>query len=211
MLAKWTDRPEEVSRGSPVASLGFNGLFGLCLLVGIIVGSVLFYPGKWPVALIGLVPVFGAFLSGLLFRRRDYGNGILVNSVMGMVFFVLLAGFAIPVVEAKRPIKSMSLIIRRSSQGEEVKVGTLKSYRPSMTFYSQRYIHRLGSIDKAKAFFEKAGDMRSFLFVREKYLNLLKQRLTTPIFILSEREGISFSGKIFLVSNRPPKGEESKR
>jgi 4-amino-4-deoxy-L-arabinose transferase-like glycosyltransferase len=209
MLAKWLDQPNEVSRAAPVKAMAFNGFFGLVLFVGIIVGSSLFYPGKWPLAFIAFVPLFGAFLSGLLFHRGDYGNGIVVNGTMAAVFLILLAAVAIPVVETQRPIKAMSLITRTSSGSEEVKVATLKFYRPSMTFYCQRLVHRLRSIDEAKAFFEKAGSGRYYLFIRERYLKLLKG--TTPLFILSEREGLSFSGKVFLVSNRPQKTEETRR
>ncbi len=80
-----------------------------------------------------------------------------------------------------------------------------------MTFYSQKYIRRLHSIDEAKVFLEKAGDERPYVFIREKYLNLLRSRLQTPLFILSEREGFLFPGKILLVSSRPQKGEESQK
>ena len=119
--------------------------------------------------------LIGAGLAALLLhtqRRREESVAILAGAFV--LFNYLLAGWILPGAERLKPVPAFVGAFERG-HAPDAKVGAYGQVMPSLVYYLDRPIERVGSLDQAEAFF-RAGP-EAWITIRAPELPALQARV----------------------------------
>lgn len=189
----------------PTAVFGLalvGGIFGVGLLVAggaIVVEKVRVLPGLSVLAWIGLVPLVGSLACVLVRRHRERVVGTIVVTSVG--FIALIGAFAPVVLDAQKSPKTLIEVAGAARPKDDVRVGSLYCFHPSMVFYAQREVKKLEGFEGLDDFLSLP--LPVYVFVTEPQWNELAPRVTTPTRVAARHFDFLKNSQVLLVTNLP--------
>jgi len=178
--------------------LGFNGLFGLLLLLAGGAALAHFYPRLCWISLIGFLPILG-WLLGLIFYNRGWLRAsLMMQFLVGYLLIFFLVNWAVPAVDKYKPTKPFALMIRKDIKSHEPII-CHKYFQPSLVFYTQRKIEKIDNISQLIA--RVKGCSGAFIITRASQLKLLKHHLP-KVSVLCCKNGFYVRDRICLLKLR---------
>lgn len=159
-----------------VMPMGIAGLAIVAVAVGaglLILGGVIAIPGRnirlmpsiAPWAALGLVPLFGAV--ALCFTLKQHRERfVAVLAVTSVAFMAILTAFPLVIVDAAKAPKSLVEESGARQLDRDIRLASLEYTQESMTFYAERRIERLRSVQSAADFL--AMPRPAYLFIPER-------------------------------------------
>lgn len=178
--------------------LGFNGLFGLLLLLPGGAALAYFYPRLCWVALMGFIPLLGWRLGLLFYRRGWLRASLLMQFLVGYLFIFLVINWATPAVDKYKITKQFSLMIKREAK-PHAPIICHRYFQPSLVFYAQKKIEKIDNISQVIG--RLKGCSTAFIITKASQVEILKHHLP-KLSVLSCKDGFYVRDKICLLKLR---------
>ena len=189
----------------PTAIFGLalvGGVFSLGLLVAggtIVLPKARVLPGLSVLAWIGLVPLAGSAACVLVRRHRERAIGTIV--LTSIAFVSLVAAFAPVVLDAQKSPRALIESAGASRPNDDVRLGSLYCFHPSMVFYAQREVKKLEGFEGLDDFLSLP--LPVYVFVTETQWDELSSRVTTPTRVAARHFDFLKNSRVVLVTNSP--------
>ncbi len=175
--------------------LGFNGLFGLLLLLPGGAALAYFYPRLCWIALMGFIPLLGWRLGLLFYRRGWLRASLLMQFLVGYLLIFFIINWATPAVDRCKITKPFALMMKEKAKPHEPII-CHRYFQPSLVFYTQRKIEKIDDISQLIARLERCSI--AFIVTRASQVEILKHHFP-KLSILSCKDGFYVRDKICLL------------
>jgi hypothetical protein len=189
-----------------IAALAFVGaatLVGLLLASGAIqlpIGKVRPLSGLEAWAPLGLIPLAGAGAAFYFLRRRQPADCVRTFTATGVLFVGSLAAFLTGSFE---PHKAPRALIDQSGAYQpqnEIRLGSLHYFQPSLVFYGRREVQKLTDIGDAVEFLSHPYPV--YMFVPEALWERVRPKLPVPYREVTRRYDFLRNTGVVVLTNR---------
>lgn len=174
----------------------------------VIVGGVIplkgvkmrYFPGLENVAYLGLIPIVTAGITYYLLRKQRREAVIATFTVGSLLFIGSMAAIATPIFDqykAPKPLAENGELVRPT---EEIRVGSLFYFQPSLVFYAQREVKKFESLEQVNDFLQLPHQV--FLFVPEPIWKEIESRIVVKTNLRAKHYDFLKNYQVLLLSNR---------
>ncbi len=208
MIERWRSATFTNYRWAMPASLAGLAFVGIVTGAGLLIagGAVTIpvkkmriFEGLESSAWIGLLPLLGAGIAGILLRKH-YRNGVLATVAIASVgFTACIAAFPILKLDdykAARCIVEEGNLLQRDS---DIRIASLYWFKPSTVFYAQREIRKLEGLDDVQKFL--GSPRESYLLIAEPSWNEIAGEVKTPTEIVAKHYDFYENKQILVIAN----------
>jgi len=184
-LASVANSAPGLSRKWLLASLATLGLVGLITVVATPIFARVYLGSDGLLGLFGFAPLVGA-IGGLYFlAQQESRKAVAVVACSACAMSLLFFGFTLPRVDRYQHSQELIAAIHEQG-GEQACVGQFDFFRPSLVFYHQHPIQRLGNTDQITQFFAQ-HPRDGFLVTSDEQLLGLTDLLPSGVVVLDRR------------------------
>ncbi len=190
------------------AAWGTIAAAGVGILVAVPVITRIYLSGEWTPALVGTIPIAGAFAGLWLSERGDARRSLVTLAIVGVAFCVGLLGFAVLPINAHQNSLMFTEFARQHSAGQP-HIASHNYLPPSLVYYHHGPIQRAGTSEEISQFFA-ANPRDAFLITTDRCYKGLSGNLPADVIVLKRDRRFLRSGEVVLLG-RPSPMETAKR
>ncbi len=208
-LERWRRGDVAPMRGFVLVGLGNFALVGVLMAVGLMVvgGAVEVpwlrgqrLPGLEAWAVLGILPVAGAFGAWWWTRAEKRTHALGVLGVAAVVFLGTLAGWGVAAVDAFKAPRPLVEAVRREQDAPEIRVACYRYFQPSLVFYAHRQVWQLDSDEQVVELLRYP--MEVYVFLPSAEWEGLRERVTTPWRAVARHRDLYRNCEVVVVTNR---------
>ncbi len=174
-LQRWAQGTFPVARWVMPAGVTGLALTGAVVVIGLLIASgaiplnlkgLRILPDMAPWAALGLIPIGGAIAVALFLKRKQWERIPATFAIVSVVFMAILAAFPSMIVDAAKGPKALVMDSGAKQPERDIRLASLDYTQESVTFYAERRVERMYSVQAAVDFL--AMPRPGYLFVPAK-------------------------------------------
>jgi 4-amino-4-deoxy-L-arabinose transferase-like glycosyltransferase len=156
-------------------------------------------PGLSPWAVLGIVPITGAWAGWWCARRRLRGGVVTATALSAVLFVGSLAAWGGSAVEAYKAPRFLAGALPADQEERDIRVGSYHYFQPSLVFYCRREVSSLLGEPKALEFLRRP--LPVYLIVPAVVWQEMEARVQSPHRVLARRRDLYRNYDVVLVTN----------
>jgi 4-amino-4-deoxy-L-arabinose transferase-like glycosyltransferase len=210
LLDRYRTREIRVPAWSVRLSLICLGFIGVGLIGGLmVVGGAVpvdwlrgrYLPGLQSLAIIGLVPLVGAYL-GWRYARQDRRSALLrVVAVTAVLLTATVAMWGPLVADSAKAPRALAGLLPADQTSHDVRIATYDYFQPSLVFYCQREVDRFSPDQRAQVQEFLDGPLPSYLILRAQDWDKLRPHAGVRCHTLGSKFDFYDGDEIVVVTN----------
>ena len=178
------------------AAWGTTAVVGIGLLIAVPLIMRTYLDGEWTPALVGLIPLLGAFAGLWLSERGHVHRSLTALAVVGVLFCTGLFGFAVLPIDAHQNSQMLTDFARQHSEGPP-HLGSHNYLPPSLVYYGKQPVAPLSG--EAISHFFATHPKDAFLVTTDKHYQSLASQLPADVAILIRDRRFLKKGEVLLL------------
>lgn len=200
-LDRWMLEPAKVNQMLARGALGSLVLVGIGIMIAMPIVTYYLLPGYWPLAFVGLVPLFGGIGCLWFFEHGHVPTSVAACAVTSVLFCISMFGVAAPTVA--RMQNSQPLIEQAAAlQGGSPRVATYDYFVPSLVFYARNPVARYARPEDVQAFF--ATSSNAYLVTKADALEQLHPILPDDVDVIAQQRRFLRRGDVVMLGHTIP-------
>ncbi|HTM54786.1 MAG TPA: glycosyltransferase family 39 protein [Pirellulales bacterium] len=199
LVARWIGEPGLIARLWTRLAWGTVGVVGVAMMVALPIVAHVYLDGGWALGLIGAIPLLLACVGWLASERGQVvGSSTALACLGAMLCLALFAGGA-AYVDRFQDTPALGEQLAYAVPGSpSAPLASYRFFRPSLVFYSGRYVEKLSAPEDVAQFFDSHPG-EAFLVTTDAELAKLRGQLPLDVSVLTSRRRFLRSGELVLL------------
>jgi 4-amino-4-deoxy-L-arabinose transferase-like glycosyltransferase len=158
------------------------------------------FPGVEKLAALGSIPILGGLVTGICLWRRRRTPAVTVFAATNTLFLALVAALGPVSLEGYKAPRELVRTFHDDLIEHDVRVGAFEYFQPSLVFYCQREVHKLGNEQEMLQFLDYP--LKVYLILPAARWEQLQSRVPPSCHLLGRRHDLYRHCDVVLVTNR---------
>lgn len=159
-----------------------------------------YLPGVEWYALFGAVPIAGALLAWVCWKRSQRTGAVVTLAASAVVLTGGLAAGAPSVVDLYKAPRPLARVLQQQKTDPDIRIGCVEYFEPSLVFYCRREVTQLASVADGLQFLKTP--LPAYLFVPDGTFQALEAALPRSSRVLDRHYDLYRNCDVVLISNR---------